>query len=95
MTDCPEDCKQDRAQAKVNIDKLFGLSIPSWARALIISSILVLFSMVAGNAMYCAATYATKSELQEVKGNWRSDMADIRAELRALNAKLDDLRRKP
>ena len=95
MSTCPDDCKQDRQKANENIDRLFSLSIPSWARALLISSILVLFTMVAGNFMYCASTYATRAEMQELKGNIRSDMSDIRAELRSMNNKLDELRRKP
>lgn len=74
---CPTDCHE-------NIQRLFSLSWPAWTRAVLVSLIGVLFGSVAFVYMNGTAVYATKEDLKESR-------AELKTELRDLNAKLDIL----
>lgn len=45
-------------------EKLFGLSLPSWARTLLVGGIIALFVMYAGLWVYATDTFASKEDLE-------------------------------
>ena len=64
---CPKECEDDRHNLKENIKDLFKLSIPAWARGLLLTMIGVLFILYGGQWLYNVSTFATKEDLKEVK----------------------------
>ena len=64
---CPDDCKQDRDEAKTDITGLWKISISPIAQRIVVYLIGVLFASVAFTFMYSVTTYATKEDLKETK----------------------------
>lgn len=74
---CPRECEEDREKMNTAIDKLYDMSIPSWVRGLLIGGIVGLFVLYGGLWIYTASTFATKTELKEVK----NDVKEMRKEI--------------
>lgn len=87
-TSCPTDCKEDRERMGADIKSLYAMSIPTWARAVIIALLGVLFAAYAAAWAYTAKEYATKTELAEVRGDVK-EMRDAQQESLSILRRLD------
>ena len=90
---CPADCKQDRENFRSDVRELFGRTVPRWISApmvgLMITSIIALYALYGSQWVYSSQTYATKTEVKDLKVDLKEQMnkgfAQILAELKDLN----------
>lgn len=78
-------CEQDATRCR----------IPNWAIAALCFAMGALALQVWNLSTHAAETFATKVELREAQNINRADMAEIRATLRSMDSKIDEIRRKP
>ncbi len=88
---CPEVCQnkhreveEDIRDIKKDTEKLFNMSIPGWARGLIIGGVLTSFIFYGSLCWYSFITYASKEEVRELK-------VDINGGINKLSDKMDKL----
>jgi hypothetical protein len=86
---CPPECQEklkgvqeDLEKVEGHVQRLYGISLPSWCRSVVLSLLGLLFLLYGGLWVYLSGSYTTKEEVREIKGELRSD-------IRAINDKLD------
>lgn len=78
------ECKQEEAfkELKKEIGKLFGMSLPTWVRSILIGCIGLLFLLYGGMWAYAATTYASKQDVKELRSEINDGIREILQELR-------------
>ena len=91
-------CQETQEEIRRDVCQLYGMSIPTWVRTLIISGIVACFALVGSLYLYAAEHYATRDEVAGVERRIeRLEQADgkrHRELLEAIEKLRDDVRGK-
>jgi len=67
---------------KDDVQRLFDISLPCWARTMLIAAIASLFVMYGSLWVYAGNTYATKKEISDLKQDMNGTLQEILVEVK-------------
>jgi len=77
-------CEKTHEKVDEEINNLFKMSIPTFVRGAIITSIGFLFLGLGGVYLWSVSTYATREEVKEMRSEWREDLREIKTDLKQI-----------
>ena len=87
---CPPICEEDRERIREDINTLYEMSWPCWARGLLITIIGIIFMLISSMSVYALTSFATKEEIKTLREEVRETNADIKTLLLSIDRKLSE-----